>query len=105
MAQGTRATWTTRVQRWRASGLTAREFSLREDINPGTLLWWSSRLKRARRDGAASSAPTLTFVELTHPTPSEPIEVVLVSGVRLRVPSDFDAASVARLLEVLGTRS
>jgi transposase len=104
MDRGARATWATRVQRWRTSGLTAREFALGEDINPATLRWWSSRLRTARRDGAVSSAPALTFVEVTHAPASEPIEVVLVSGVRLRVPSDFDAATVDRLLDVLGVR-
>ena len=48
--------------------------------------------------------PPLTFVEMTHATRSEPIEVVLVSGVRVRVPSDYDAAHVARLLDVLAAR-
>jgi transposase len=105
MERGTRRTWAAHVQRWRASGLTAREFAHRVGVNPATLRWWSSRLRRVPAHGGTDSAvPPLTFVEMTHATRSEPIEVVLVSGVRVRVPSDFDAAHVARLLDVLAAR-
>jgi hypothetical protein len=88
MARRTRETWAARVQRWRASGMTAREFAHRAGINPATLRWWSSRLGRAPHGGTTIAVPPLTFVEMTHATRSEPIEVVLVSGVRLRVLSD-----------------
>ena len=48
-------TWKSRVARWRASGLTAREFAAGKDYSPKTLTWWASRLKRAPQGGSGSS--------------------------------------------------
>jgi hypothetical protein len=104
MEQKAREKWAGHVRRWRASGLTARDFALREGVNAATLRWWSSRLKTARREDAATSISPLTFVEVTHAVPRKPIEVLLSSGVRLRIPSDFDSVAVGRLLDVLAAR-
>ncbi|MEJ7730022.1 MAG: hypothetical protein WKG00_12480 [Polyangiaceae bacterium] len=41
---------------------------------------------------------------MTSTVRGEMLEVVLTSGTRLRVPSDFDAAAVERLLYVLERR-
>jgi len=46
----------------------------------------------------------LTFLEMTPPAQSEALEIVLPTGVRIRVPSDFDAAALGRLLGVLEPR-
>ena len=98
MRRETRDTWATRIAEWRASGLTAREFARREGINESTLRWWSSRLGRLAKSAAVSP---LTFVEMTGAVRPEPIDIVLTSGVRLRVPQDFDAAAFERLLGAL----
>jgi hypothetical protein len=43
------------------------------------------------------------FVELPGAAaPCEPFEVLLPSGVRVRVPDHFDAAALGRLLDTLG---
>jgi len=103
--RASRAEWSKRVSRWRASGLTAREFASRNGINVTTLRYWSSRLGRASDDPSTSSLSPLTFVEMTGAVIArEPIELALPSGVRLRVPHDFDAGALERLLDVL-TRS
>jgi hypothetical protein len=46
----------------------------------------------------------LTFVELSAAVAVEPLEVVLPSSLRIRVPSGFDAGALRRLLEVLDAR-
>jgi transposase len=94
----TRDAWAARVKKWRDSGLSAREFARREGINDGTLQWWSSRLGR---DAKGAAATPLTFVEMTGAVRPEPIEVVLTSGLRLRVPQDCDPVALERLLNVL----
>jgi hypothetical protein len=104
MERGARAKWAARVRQWRASGVTAGEFARRAGINPATLRWWSSRLKTARLEDASVPVSPLTFVEMTGAVRSEPIEVVLASGVRLGIPADFDAAAVGRLLDMLERR-
>jgi transposase len=99
--------WSGRVQRWRASGLTAGEYSRKVGISQGTLYWWSSRLSRTREPTSLvrrSVASPVTFVEVARKAQSEPIELVLASGHRLRIPSDFEATTVQRLLDVLERR-
>ena len=103
MERGTRAKWAARVRQWRKSGLTAAEFARKVGVNAATLRWWSSRFKTRPSEDAGQVSP-LTFVEMTSAARSEPIEVVLGSGVRLRIPVDFDAAAVGRLLDVLAER-
>jgi hypothetical protein len=52
-----------------------------------------------RRVGAR--AERTTFRELTVPTESSPFEVVLASGVRVRVPHELEREALVRLLEAL----
>jgi transcriptional regulator with XRE-family HTH domain len=105
MERATRAEWSKRVARWRASGLTAAEFAQRAGLAVGTLRWWSSRLNRLPQEPARAGALSpLTFVEMTGAVRAEPFDVALTSGVRLRVPQDFDAAALVRLLDVLRER-
>jgi hypothetical protein len=97
-----------RVAQWSSSGLTGGDFARRAGVSEGSLRWWKWRLA-SEAGNAATKKPTtkvspLTFVELTSAVPREAFEVVLTTGVRIRVPADFDAAAVERLLEVLERR-
>ena len=103
MQRSTKAEWARRVARWRASGLSGPAFSEREGLNVRTLRYWSWRLDKEARE----TAPTaLSFVEL----PSLPeavgmLEVVAESGHTVRVPADFDASALERLLDLLEARA
>jgi hypothetical protein len=113
MAKGreSRDTWAKRVERWRESGLTANEFAAETGLKAGTLTYWKWKLKsdgapkqaerriRAIREPAASE-----FVEVAVGAPSiaSHYEVVSPTGWRVRVPADFDAESLERLLRVAG---
>ena len=44
-----RATWSNRVEAWRASGLNAAAFSSRGGFAERTLRWWAWRLERESR--------------------------------------------------------
>jgi transposase len=107
MERATREQWSKRVERWRASGLTASEFSRKIGVREGTLRWWSWMLSSKREPAAAAPSAGLssvTFMEMTAAVRREPIEVVLPSGHRLRVPQDFEASAIERLLHVLERR-
>ena len=120
MDRATRETWTARVERWKDSGLSAAEFAEEIGVNPYTLKWWkwhlgattsptTSRRALVRRSSAsmAKAKPVispLTFVEMTAAIASEPLEVVLPSTVRVRVPRGFDTTTLVRLLDVLEAR-
>lgn len=102
-AAATRARWTSEVARevlaaWSASGLSRQEFADKHGIHEQRLYNWQRRLVETGAD------TNVQFRELAAPAVSlDPrLEVVLPSGVLLRVPSSFDAAAVARLLEILG---
>ena len=101
------------MERWRGSGLTAGEFARKHGVREQTLRWWKWRLGSEPHEGGAlrpartpsEDVSPLTFVEMMAGMPSEPLEVVLASGVRIRVPSGFDASTLERLLDVVERRS
>jgi transposase-like protein len=84
------------------SGKPVGVFAAEHGLDPQRLYSWRRRLGEAERT---------TFRELiVRPSPRSsvtdsdaPFEVVLPSGVVLRVPASFEAAALERLLEVLRT--
>ena len=112
-----------RVERWKDSGLSLKEFAAEMGINERSLSWWRWRLTKEettpaearprRRRRARSSATTtltkssvtpLTFVEMTAAVVSDAIEVVLPSSVRVAVRPGFDDGTLHRVLDVLERR-
>jgi hypothetical protein len=110
-----REVWVHRIERWRESGLSAREFSARHGFKATTLHHWSWRLRReqdreapprspkSRRPSIAPLAP-LSFIEVQATSTEERFELELNDGRRLRIPSGFAADSLQRLLGVLEVR-
>jgi hypothetical protein len=86
------------LEAWDASGLTLRAYSLREGLNPHTAWRWKKRLRGTTpaRTGFAS-----VVVEQASRR-GAPFELVTASGLSLRIPADFDEASLARLVALLG---
>jgi len=117
MERMTRETWTKRIEQWKASGLSAKEFAAKLGVRARTLSWWGwnlsrrsrSRLARKRavaitRTAPAPSLSPLTFVEMSSPVATEPLEVVLPTSHRIRVRPGFDDTTLNRLLDVLERR-
>ena len=119
MDPAVRETWAKRVERWKDSGLSAKEFAAETGLNAHSLSWWRWRLaggeptrssrKRTRSSKRAveitkAAATPLSFVEMTAAVVRESLEVVLPSALRVRVPVGFDDATLARLLDVLERR-
>lgn len=123
MARASRTEWTKRVERWKDSGLSAREFAAETGINASSLNSWSWRLRAEERRGqeapmeiadALTGASAAGFVELPMASVSrgvahssacsaDQLELVLASGVRIRVPMGFDEATLKRVVDVLGS--
>src|SRR5687768_7771593 len=104
MKHATREIWVERVRGWRASGLSAEEYAANEGCNAHTLRNWRTKLGGAN----AMLAKAPSFVELVSPQRSKPrgepmlsFEVTLPSGVRVVIPSRFDAAALEAILSVL----
>lgn len=87
------------------------EFAIEKGLEPQRLRRWQRRLARARavhrptQVRAASTASQAPAVIELRPSPSErsvePIEVVLGSGVTLRVAETIDPTALARLVTAL----
>jgi len=119
MRQEQREVWVKRIEQWKESGLTAKEFAAQAGVNLNTLQGWKWRLTvDARRSLANAARPPgvrADFVEVLHPSAAaraggatqemtEPFELLLENGVRLRVPVRFDPATLHRLLATLESR-
>jgi hypothetical protein len=109
--------WTKRVECWRESGLSANEFAAELGVNAATLAQWKYRLAaeaRAEMPRETTLAPAaLSFVEVNaeappvaaeRPAAQSTFDVVLRNGITVRVPSQFDAAALRRLVDVMATR-
>ncbi len=99
---------TAAARRWRAlvdahaaSGLTNRAFAAQHDINPRTLAWWRSRLRRTD-GGAGLPAPAPRFAELVVAEPDRGV-VLSLDGYNARVVIDHgtDLGLLRRVLEAL----
>ncbi len=107
--RASRDEWRKRVDRWKESGLTAKEFASETGINAGTLQFWRYKLKKGEsevRSRRATSAETSILSSIVEVRPTvvaaeSRFEIELGNGRRLHVPSAFDAASLKALLAVL----
>lgn len=92
--------WRGHVIAWAASGRTCKEYAAQAGLNPRTLTWWKSKLKRT---AVAEIKPN--FVEVIGP-PVVPIgEIELeVGGVLVRVRGQVETATLSRVLAALEVR-
>ena len=119
MARETREVWVKRVERWRDSGLTLKEFATEIGVNANTLAGWRWRLGAANGGDARGMSRRPSFVEIVAPSedgersapPSralqaaaEPFELILSGGRRVRVPVQFDGSALRRLVDALEGR-
>ena len=91
--------WRDLIRRWRNSDLTVRDFCADHDISEPSFYAWRREL--ARRDQAQAAPATPTFVPV-RVAPAAGIEVVLTTGVIVRVPAGADPSLVAQLVMALG---
>jgi transposase-like protein len=96
--------WTRMLGAWEQSGLSQLEFCRREGINAGTFAWWKRQLRKARGDvprrqgQPRKAAGRFVEVRLTNSSLLSTYEVVLPRGRSIRVPSQFDAQVLSRLI-------
>ncbi len=95
-----------------ASGLSVSAFAEQEGIDEERRYRWRRRFARERKveARAVTSTTTPAIIELRAATPrprraaAESVEIVLVSGVVLRVAETIDPARLARLIAGLERR-
>ena len=94
--------WNGHIDGWKASGLSQRAYCERESISVSSLRWWLRRQRSAEQSMVSSFVPV--EISAGEAGCGEPIEVVLLSGRRLRLAaprSETELARLVRLLEVL----
>jgi transposase len=129
MPRESREVWAERVKRWRESGQSAQEFAAAMGFNVWTLRKWGDRFRRegaaeprlgrsrsartqqrrSERDSAAGAVAPLAFVEVlagggAASAAGSLFEIVLRSGVIVRVPAHFEPAALAHVLAAVDGR-
>ena len=87
--------WREAVAGWKKSDQTIAAYCRARGLGQASFYAWRRQLTRRDR-----VAPAATFVPLTV-VPDAVVEVVLPTGVVVRVPAAADAAAVARLVAAL----
>jgi hypothetical protein len=101
---GKRQLWQQRLERFRNSGLSVKDFCASEGVSVPSFYSWKRRLAAPPGDGPASgpdSSPPFIPLRLV-PDAAAPLQLVLPSGVVLRVGPDCDEQLLSRVLALLG---
>src|SRR6185312_10252282 len=88
--------WRPHLEAWESSGLSLRAYALREGLNVGSLASWKHRLRPA-----APEVTSFTPVVIDGGGAKQAeraLELVIGDGMVLRIPSDFDEATLARVV-------
>jgi transposase-like protein len=91
--------WRRWIHLWQKSGLSVRDFCTRHDLTQPSFYAWRREIQH--RDAATVSFVPIQVVPDEQPAPTSRFEVVLAGGRTLRVPPNFDAATLRQLLAVL----
>ena len=118
MARATAEEWAKRVERWRDSGLTAKEFAAEAGLNAGTLSGWAWKLRKkgastatstagdgsrgSRGGGRADEAPSFIELPATALVKSAAVLELVVGNLRVRVPAGFDKETLSHVLHAVG---
>jgi hypothetical protein len=97
----TRRRWLQRLDRYRKSGLTVPAFCKREGISTASFYTWRRRLYADSTLPAAETS-RLVPVRLVTSAADTPVELLLPSGVVLRLTSDANLVWLRQLLGLLG---
>jgi len=122
MARTNRTEWAKRVERWKDSGLTAKDFAAEIGVKASALTYWSWKIRadaaaqgepseaesrrsaHDRKSAKPAEQPRPKFVEFSAEsvaTKSSTLELVLRGGVLVRVPKGFDEATLMRVVRVV----
>jgi transposase len=91
--------WRRRIEQWRASGLSVRDFCARHRLATASFYNWRRVLER--RAAAEPAFVPVQIVADKGPVQASALELVLADGRAVRVAPGFDAATLRRLLAVL----
>lgn len=94
--------WQEKVNEYIGSGLTQREFCRQQDISYWSFNSWHRRLTAIPKE--TGLVEVTDKIQATHTSPVESIEIVLQSGLRIRIPEQFNPAALALIVDTLEGR-
>lgn len=99
-----RAWWSKTVERYKGSGLSARQFAEREGLAAGTLGWWSSQLRRGTRAQRGAEGAVPLEVQLPRPAATVLGTAITIEahGAVVRLAAGTDPEYVAAIVHYLG---
>jgi transposase len=92
--------WRDTVAAWKRSGESVRAYCLSRGLSEASFYGWRRTLKERDQQPAPRCAPMLVPVRVV---PDAVLEVVLPSGLVVRVPARADASTIATLVAALRT--
>jgi len=105
-------TWASRVQEWKASGLTSASYCEGKPFTAGGLRHWAYRLGRGRSSGGEAirlakvvriPSPKTRVVAEAMEGGEQPALVLAIGAVRIEVRRGFDRDTLAAVLELLAS--
>jgi hypothetical protein len=93
--------WRDLIIRWKISGQSVAAFCAARGVSQASFYAWRTKLAAHSKEPSATAQPVPTFAAL-RVVPDLPVEVVLPTGLVVRVPTGADPAAVARLVAALG---
>jgi hypothetical protein len=93
--------WRDLITRWKTSGQTVAAFCTAHRVSQPSFYSWRRRLATRNSQPTPSASPTATFASV-RVVPDPTAEVLLPTGVVVRVPAGADPQAVARLVAALG---
>lgn len=93
--------WRGQVQQWRDSGLTQKEYSLKEGISLERLGTWKRRLDREglKQSGVLVAIPSRIVSSALHNAGT--LKLVVNERYRMEIPDAFSPGTLERVLQVL----
>jgi transposase-like protein len=95
--------WAKRIAAFEGSGLSRRTWCQQEGLNPNTLDYWRSRLRRISpaAPSARANGTLIPVVVVGSDAMAASIEIALPQGTRVRAPSTVDAIWLSGLVRGL----
>lgn len=94
-------TWRDRVTRWKASGLSVRDFCRSEGLSEPSFYSWRRTIAQRDAATAAPNAPAFVPLQVRPDTAPPVLELILRSGHVLRIPPSSDPEHLRAVLAAL----
>ena len=96
--------WLSQIKQWEASKLSQRVYCQQTAINYSTFVYWKSNLTAKSTDKRKTNVAPIKIISSNTSNPETPrsIQVKLVTGHVVYIPTTMDTKEIATLIHLLG---